>query len=100
MPGNFRFSIRPLLIATWSGALLLGLLGAAVWTWHGVRSEWPSAEDSSLEGLQVFGTLPEFSLIERSGRRVTLADLRGKVWVADFIYTHCTDTCPLQTAEL
>lgn len=80
--------------------MLLGLLGAAMWTWERARSEWPPAEDRSLEGLQIFGTLPEFSLIERSGRRVTLADLRSKVWIADFIYTHCTDTCPLQTAEL
>jgi cytochrome oxidase Cu insertion factor (SCO1/SenC/PrrC family) len=31
---------------------------------------------------------------------VTLADLRDKVWVADFIYTTCTDTCPLQTARM
>ncbi|HSB81093.1 MAG TPA: SCO family protein [Candidatus Methylomirabilis sp.] len=100
MPRKVSFSIRSLLIAVWSGALFLGLLGAAVWTWQGVRSEWPPGEDTSLEGLQIFGTLPDFSLIERSGKRVTLADFRGKVWIADFIYTHCTDTCPLQSAEL
>jgi len=99
VPGKITLSIRSSLITIWSGALLLGLLGAAMWTWQGVRSEWRPAEDSSLEGLQVFGTLPDFSLIDRSGRRVTLAEFRGKVWVADFIYTHCTDTCPLQTAE-
>jgi protein SCO1/2 len=29
-----------------------------------------------------------------------LAQLRGKVWIADFIYTTCTDTCPLQTAMM
>jgi protein SCO1 len=39
-------------------------------------------------------------LIERSGKQVSLADLRGKIWIADFIYTHCTDTCPLQTADM
>ena len=44
--------------------------------------------------------LPQFSLMERSGKRITLADLRGKVWIADFIYTHCADTCPLQTADM
>jgi hypothetical protein len=26
--------------------------------------------------------------------------LRGKIWIVDFIYTQCTDTCPLQTAEM
>lgn len=44
--------------------------------------------------------LPNFSLIERSGKRVTLADLHGKVWIADFIYTQCTDTCSWQTADM
>ena len=44
--------------------------------------------------------VPEFSLVERSGKKVTLADLRGKIWIADFIYTNCTDTCPLKTADM
>jgi protein SCO1/2 len=29
-----------------------------------------------------------------------LADLRGSIWIADFIYTTCQDTCPMQTAEM
>ena len=53
-----------------------------------------------LEGLQVFWAVPDFSLVERSGRHVTLADLLDKVWVASFIYTKCTETCPLQTAHM
>jgi cytochrome oxidase Cu insertion factor (SCO1/SenC/PrrC family) len=48
----------------------------------------------------VYGRVPEFSLIERSGRRVDAAALRGNVWIADFIYTRCTDTCPLQSAQM
>jgi cytochrome oxidase Cu insertion factor (SCO1/SenC/PrrC family) len=44
--------------------------------------------------------VPQFSLIERSGKTTTLADLRGTIWIADFIYTTCQDTCPLQTAEM
>jgi protein SCO1/2 len=39
--------------------------------------------------------VPEFSFVERNGKRTSLAALRGKVWIADFIYTNCTDTCPL-----
>ncbi len=48
----------------------------------------------------VYGLAPAFSLIERSGRRVEASDLRGMVWIATFIYTHCTDTCPLQSARM
>jgi protein SCO1/2 len=44
--------------------------------------------------------VPDFSLTERNGSTVTLAALRGKIWIADFIYTTCTDTCPLQTAMM
>ena len=44
--------------------------------------------------------VPEFSLTERSGRNISLAALRGKIWIVDFVYTQCTDTCPLQTAEM
>jgi protein SCO1 len=44
--------------------------------------------------------VPEFTLTERDGSIVTLQQLRGKIWVADFIYTSCTDTCPLQSAMM
>jgi protein SCO1/2 len=44
--------------------------------------------------------VPDFSLIERSGRQIELSDLRGKVWIANFIYTHCPDTCPIQSAQM
>ena len=60
----------------------------------------PRPGPGSPETLDVYGEVPDFSLTERSGRRVTRADLLGKVWVANFIYTQCTETCPLQTARL
>ena len=37
--------------------------------------------------LPVLGTVPAFSFTERSGRPLTDADLRGRVWVASFIFT-------------
>lgn len=41
-----------------------------------------------------------FSLTERSGKTVTDADLRGKVWVASFVFTRCTGPCPAVTAAV
>ena len=38
-----------------------------------------------------------FSLTERSGKTVTDKDLRGKVWVASFVFTRCTGPCPAVT---
>ncbi len=54
----------------------------------------------TLVRLEIYGTIPPFSLIERSGRPMTLEDLRGKVWVANFIYTQCTETCPTQSLQI
>ena len=54
----------------------------------------------ALEGLGNFGTVPDFSLIERSGISFKLSDLQGKIWIVNFIYTSCPDTCPLQSAEM
>jgi len=48
----------------------------------------------------VYGAVPDFELMERSGRSITRADLLGKVSVVDFFYTRCTDSCPLQSAHL
>lgn len=50
--------------------------------------------------LPVLGTLPEFSLIERSGQPFGLQDLKGRVWVADFIFTNCAGTCPIMTTAM
>jgi len=50
--------------------------------------------------LQKYWTLPAFSLTERSGQPLRLADLAGKVWVAEFFYTTCPGPCPILTRHL
>lgn len=52
------------------------------------------------ERLPVLGTVPGFELVERSGRRLSLNDLRGHVWVATFFFSRCQETCTLQNARL
>lgn len=47
-----------------------------------------------------YGSAPQFELTERSGRTVTSADLRGKVWIADFIFTRCLGPCPEMTSKM
>ncbi|MBI3741817.1 MAG: SCO family protein [Chloroflexi bacterium] len=55
---------------------------------------------TSLEHLDFYGQVPDFTLTERSERQVQLSDLRGKVWIANFFYSQCTETCPMQTANM
>ena len=40
---------------------------------------------------------PEFTLTSQDGAQVSLTDFRGKVVAVTFIYTFCTDTCPVLT---
>lgn len=40
------------------------------------------------------GTLPPFSLTAHTGATVTRDDLLGEPWVACFVFTRCTYTCP------
>ncbi len=81
------------MLAVWSP--LGGVLG---WRFGSVTEVSPS--QGALEALAVYGRVPDFALIERSGRQITLADLRGKVWIVNFFYTECPDTCPLQSTRM
>ena len=47
--------------------------------------------------LGVLGDVPAFSMVDSTGKKFGNDDLKGKVWVADFMYVHCTTQCPLMT---
>jgi cytochrome oxidase Cu insertion factor (SCO1/SenC/PrrC family) len=85
------------------GASVLGVstvLGTVLWLTVAPRARLAAIDANPRERLMQYGAVPEFSLTERSGQNITLAQLRGKIWIADFIYTSCTDTCPLQTGMM
>jgi protein SCO1 len=50
--------------------------------------------------LPVLGQVADFALTNQQGRAVSLADLRGHVWVADIIFTRCTGPCPRMTGQM
>jgi cytochrome oxidase Cu insertion factor (SCO1/SenC/PrrC family) len=50
--------------------------------------------------MPVLGTLADFQLTNQLGQAVTLASLKGKVWVADIIFTRCAGPCPLITRQM
>src|SRR5258708_18437797 len=52
---------------------------------------------SKEQRLPKIAPAPEFTLTSQDGTPVSLADLRGKVVAVTFIYTLCTDTCPVLT---
>jgi protein SCO1/2 len=50
--------------------------------------------------LARFYPLPDFALTDQTDRTVTLGDLKGRVWIADFIFTNCAGTCPMMTDKM
>jgi protein SCO1 len=42
----------------------------------------------------------EFNATNQNGEEVSTADYEGKFWIADFVFTSCTDTCPILTANM
>jgi protein SCO1/2 len=52
------------------------------------------------EPLPVLGQVPAFALTNRDGRVVRRADLDGRPWVADFVFTRCPASCPMMSARM
>ncbi|MBM3801247.1 MAG: SCO family protein [Acidimicrobiia bacterium] len=50
--------------------------------------------------LPVLAQLPDFRLLERGGHELGLSDLKGKVWIADFIFTRCPGPCPRMSSRM
>jgi protein SCO1/2 len=52
------------------------------------------------QALPTLSALPQFALTDQTGAPFTRESLAGKAWVADFIFTHCSGTCPRLTAQM
>ena len=50
--------------------------------------------------LPMLGPAPPFALISSNDKRVLLTDLRGKVLALTFVFTTCSDRCPILTATM
>lgn len=57
-------------------------------------------KEKDYERLEVNEPAADFSLVNQDGRRVSLRDFRGRALVVTFVYTHCTDVCPLLLQRL
>lgn len=79
----------------WTTTGLTGLLLAV-----GVVGTWTRLPAVAATPLPVYGRVADFSLTNQNGQAVSLADLRGRVWVADIIFTRCAGPCPAMTRLL
>lgn len=54
----------------------------------------------STEPPPILSEIPAFSLIDQDGKAFSRGALDGRLWVADFVFTHCRSSCPRLTAHM
>jgi protein SCO1/2 len=47
-----------------------------------------------------YGAVPNFELVNQEGQPFGSAQLAGKIWIADFIYTSCPGPCPMISTRM
>jgi protein SCO1/2 len=81
----------PLLV----GLTLVVLTLLAAFLLAGLRSRQAPGQ-----ALPVYGQIADFMLTNQNGHAASLRDLRGRVWVADIIFTRCAGPCPKMTRQM
>ena len=75
------------------GGIILGIAGVNLWSVFGTKPEIESTQRAVV-------SVPDFQLTTQQGETLTLSDMKGKVWVAAFIFTYCPTICPAMTQEM
>lgn len=52
------------------------------------------------QALATYGQVPTFKLLDQRGALYTTASMLGHATVVDFVFTHCTSSCPRLTAQM
>jgi protein SCO1/2 len=68
----------------------MALLATGVWVFSRPRGV----------DLPDYGEAPGFTLTAQDGRSFDSSQLRGKVWVASFVYSTCKSSCPMLGAQM
>lgn len=59
-----------------------------------------SGEPKMVKGDTVWRSIPPFRLLDQDSVGVTNDLVRGKIYIADFIFTRCGSICPKMSAEM
>ncbi|MFZ9028881.1 MAG: SCO family protein [Crocinitomicaceae bacterium] len=58
----------------------------------------------TIDGKEVadtlYHTIREFEYVNQDSITVTSKDLKGKVWISDFFFSHCPTICPPMTSQM
>ncbi len=88
MPRN---SLYPLFVV-----VILGLISCQ----SGPRQLPILGERDFINGDTVYHTIPDFEFIDQDSSLVTKESFKGKIYIADFFFTHCPTICPKVTKQM
>ena len=60
----------------------------------------PELVDSTVQYIQKYHTISNFSFTNQNGKVITQKDYAGKIYVADFFFTTCGSICPIMTTNM
>lgn len=89
--------LAPVLILV--ASVLVGSL-AAPRMWQRRRQPYEVITNSARPEPPVLWDAPAFSFVDQDGRAIGSRDLRGSVWVADFVFASCAGVCPAMSARM
>lgn len=95
LAGNKR-TISVAAIAWYATLILIPVATAASLFWL----RHAQVQQASRRAIPQYGTVPEFRLTNQDAQPFGSSDLRGKIWIADFIFTSCPGPCPLISSRM
>lgn len=81
-------------LLVWSALVITVVAIAVAFAWGRLQ------ERGLRRPLDVLGRVPDFTLTNQFGQRLSLANLLGQVWVADVIFTRCPMSCERMTQRM
>ncbi len=87
----------------WLTLLLCGLICSGCTNKKASPPSQPTAKEevpSERKPLQPLFIAPQFELTDQQGEAFGSEQLKGRVWIVNFIFTNCASTCPLQSERL
>jgi protein SCO1/2 len=89
--------VTPKRSAAWKATLILiPIVTAGLLFW--LRQY--QVQQLSNRPLSSHGTLPNFELVNQDAQPFGSAQLAGKIWIADFIFTTCPGPCPIISTRM
>ncbi len=81
--------------------IVLGLALSALWSCNSPSRPLPILGNRTVSPAvdTIFPIMPDSSFVDQDSQQLTNATFAGKIYVADFFFTHCPTICPKVKAQ-